>query len=101
MLPLPEDSSESCRHAELATAPLPAGSTAVPTLSAEVERNHRRSDLSRVLFWKFHIRGLLPRPPNYPLIFPKYPRLRTIRALLKGHWGVLVETQVPALSFRS
>ena len=30
-----------------------------------------------------------PRPPNYPLIDPKYPLLRAIRAPLKGHWGVL------------
>ena len=26
-------------------------------------------------------------PPNYPLLYPKYPLLRTIRALLKGHLG--------------
>ena len=35
----------------------------------------------------------IPRPPNYPLIYPKYLLLRTIsyiRALLKGHWEVLV-----------
>ena len=31
----------------------------------------------------------LPRPPNYPLIYPKYPLLRTIRALLKVSWGFL------------
>ena len=31
-----------------------------------------------------------PRPRNYPLLYPKYPLLRTLRALLKGHWGVLV-----------
>ena len=33
----------------------------------------------------------IPRPPNYPiiLIYPKYPLLRAIRALLKGPWGVL------------
>ena len=30
-----------------------------------------------------------PRPPNYPLIYPKYLLLRAIRAPLKGHWGVL------------
>ena len=30
-----------------------------------------------------------PTPPNYPLIYPKYALLRTIRALLKGPWGVL------------
>ena len=30
-----------------------------------------------------------PAPPNYPLLYPKYPLLRTIRALLKGTWGVL------------
>ena len=29
-------------------------------------------------------------PPNYPLIYPKYPLLRAIRAPLKGPWGVLV-----------
>ena len=26
--------------------------------------------------------------PNYPLIYPKYPLLRFIRAPLKGPWGV-------------
>ena len=30
-----------------------------------------------------------PRPPNYPLLYPKYPLLRTIRAPLKGTWGVM------------
>ena len=30
-----------------------------------------------------------PRPPNYPLLYPKYPLLSTIRAQLTGHWGVL------------
>ena len=30
----------------------------------------------------------VPRPPNYPLIYPKYPRLRAIRTLLKCPWGV-------------
>ena len=30
----------------------------------------------------------LPRPPNYPLIYPEYPLIRTIRALLKGPWAV-------------
>ena len=29
-------------------------------------------------------------PPTTPLIYPKYPLLRTMRALLKGTWGVLV-----------
>ena len=29
----------------------------------------------------------LSRPPNYPLIYPKYPLLRTIRALLRGMGG--------------
>ena len=28
-----------------------------------------------------------PRPPNYPLLYPKYPLLRAIRALLEGTWG--------------
>ena len=32
----------------------------------------------------------LPRPRNYPLIYPKYPLLRAIRAPLKRPWGVLV-----------
>ena len=36
----------------------------------------------------------LPRPPNYPLIYPKYPLLRTIKALLRGTWGVLVGFRV-------
>ena len=38
------------------------------------------------------IQGLraLPRPPNYLLLHPKYLLLRSIRALIKGHWGVLV-----------
>ena len=35
------------------------------------------------------------KPPNYPLIYPKYLLLRAIRAPLKGHWGVL-EWEVPA-----
>ena len=30
----------------------------------------------------------LPRPANYPLLSPKYPLIRTIRALLQAHWGV-------------
>ena len=30
------------------------------------------------------------RPPNYPLLYPKYPLLRAIRTLLEGTWGVLV-----------
>ena len=30
-------------------------------------------------------------PPNYPLIYPKYPLLRAIRTPLKGHGGVLVQ----------
>ena len=34
---------------------------------------------------------VLPRPPNYPLTYPKYPLLRAIRAPLKGPWGVLVK----------
>ena len=29
----------------------------------------------------------LPRPPNYAVIYLKYPLLRTIRAPLKGTWG--------------
>ena len=28
-----------------------------------------------------------PTPPNYPLIYPKYPLLRAIRTLLKGLLG--------------
>ena len=37
-------------------------------------------------------RQSLPGPPNYPgpLMYAKYPLLRTTRALLKGPWGVLV-----------
>ena len=31
-----------------------------------------------------------PDPPNCPLIYSKYPLLKTTRALLKGPWGVLV-----------
>ena len=30
-----------------------------------------------------------PRPANCPVFYPKYPLLRTIRALEKGEWGVL------------
>ena len=40
----------------------------------------------------------LPRPSNYPPLYPKYPLLRAIRALLKGTWGVLVDphaTRIP------
>ena len=40
-------------------------------------------------FWDLRVEGL-PAPPNYPVLYPKYPLLRTIRALLKGTWGVLV-----------
>ena len=40
--------------------------------------------------FQFGGRDLLPRPPNYPLFCHKYPLLRTIRAPLKGHWGVLL-----------
>ena len=32
----------------------------------------------------------LPAPPHYTLLYPKHPLLRTIRALLRGTWGVLV-----------
>ena len=32
----------------------------------------------------------IPRRPNHPLLYIKYPLLRTIRAPLKGHWGALV-----------
>ena len=37
----------------------------------------------------FRVEGLgLPRPPpNYFLIYPKYPLLRSIKALSKGSWG--------------
>ena len=38
--------------------------------------------------------GSLPRPPNYPLTYPKYPLLRAMRAPLKGPWGVLVGFRV-------
>ena len=41
----------------------------------------------------------LPRPPNYPLIYPNYPLLRAIRAPLKGPWGVLVYTFAIELGF--
>ena len=27
------------------------------------------------------------RPPNYALLYPKYPRVRTIRPLSRGPWG--------------
>ena len=27
-----------------------------------------------------------PRPPNYPLLYQKYPLLRAIAALLRGTW---------------
>ena len=37
---------------------------------------------------------MLPRTPNYPLLYPKYPLLRTIRAPLKGQGGVLVASIV-------
>ena len=44
----------------------------------------------------------VPRTPNYPLIYPKYRLLRTIRALLKGHCGVLVlpKALIDVASFR-
>ena len=32
-----------------------------------------------------------PKPPNYPLIYPKYQLLRAIRTLLKGPCGVLLD----------
>ena len=32
--------------------------------------------------------GGVQAPPNYPLFYPKYPLLRTIRALLRGTWVV-------------
>ena len=41
-------------------------------------------------FWGPLVNETLPRPPNHPLIYPKYPLLRAIRTLLKGTWGVLV-----------
>ena len=30
------------------------------------------------------------RAPSYPLLYPKYPKLRTIRPPVQGLWGVLV-----------
>ena len=41
-------------------------------------------------FWGPLVNETLPRPPNHPLIYPKYPLLRAIRTLLKGTWGVVV-----------
>ena len=47
--------------------------------------------LLRNLRWLLEaLSSTLSRPPNYPLIYPKDPLLRTIRALLRGTWGVLV-----------
>ena len=46
--------------------------------------------------------GSVARPPNHPLIDPKYPLLRAIRTPLKGPWGVLVATEsFSALEFRN
>ena len=48
-------------------------------------------------YYKGSLRGYYLDPPNYPLIYPKCPLLRTIRAPLKGQWGVLVEGLLQAL----
>ena len=46
--------------------------------------------LSVIVLEVVSLRVRVPRPPNYPLIYPKYLLLRAIRAPLKGPRGVLV-----------
>ena len=58
-------------------------------ISARCDSPPRRRDASEIAVLGFGVWGCLPKPPNYPLIYPKYPLVRAIRHKdsIKGQLG--------------